>query len=189
MTKDQSPLHAYDVHATSAAKVAPLPPDDAARQLAFVPADERQQVHLALLGGATHTILLGGADTAGRFILLHTFMPPNGGPPPHRHDFEEAFTVLEGELEVTFRGQTRTVQAGETINIPANAPHAVNNTGGRPARFLCVCAPAGLDEFFRSVGVAVPTQTSVAPTPSEDEQAAYRAKFAQYAPLARTEML
>jgi quercetin dioxygenase-like cupin family protein len=27
-----------------------------------------------------------------------------GGRPPHRHDFEESFTVLEGEIEATFRG-------------------------------------------------------------------------------------
>ena len=32
------------------------------------------------------------------------FVPPGGGPPPHRHDFEEMFHVLEGEVEVTFRG-------------------------------------------------------------------------------------
>jgi Cupin domain len=28
-------------------------------------------------------------------------IPPGGGPPPHRHDFEEMFSVLEGEIETT----------------------------------------------------------------------------------------
>jgi quercetin dioxygenase-like cupin family protein len=52
---------------------------------------------------------------------MHT--PPNGGPPPHRHDFEEMFSTIEGEIEVTCRGKKSIVRAGETINIPANGPH------------------------------------------------------------------
>jgi hypothetical protein len=27
------------------------------------------------------------------------YIPPDGGPPRHRHDFEETFTVLGGELD------------------------------------------------------------------------------------------
>jgi quercetin dioxygenase-like cupin family protein len=52
-------------------------------------------------------------------------VPPGGGPPPHRHDFEEMFTVLDGEVRVTFRGETLVARVGETINVPANAPHAI----------------------------------------------------------------
>ena len=54
-------------------------------------------------------------------------VPPGGGPPPHRHDFEEMFTVLDGEIEATFRGEKSVVRAGETVNIPANAPHQFQN--------------------------------------------------------------
>jgi len=32
-------------------------------------------------------------------------VPPGGGPPPHRHDFEEMFTVLDGEVQMTTRTQ------------------------------------------------------------------------------------
>jgi quercetin dioxygenase-like cupin family protein len=28
---------------------------------------------------------------------------PSGDPPPHRHDIEEMFTILDGEIEVAFR--------------------------------------------------------------------------------------
>jgi mannose-6-phosphate isomerase-like protein (cupin superfamily) len=38
-------------------------------------------------------------------------VPPGGGPLPHRHDFEETFVVLAGEIEVTFRGETSTLRA------------------------------------------------------------------------------
>lgn len=33
------------------------------------------------------------------------------------------FHVLEGEIEVTFRGARSNARAGETVNVPANAPH------------------------------------------------------------------
>jgi quercetin dioxygenase-like cupin family protein len=53
-------------------------------------------------------------------------VPDGSGPPLHRHDFEEMFSLLEGELEFTFRGQTMTVGAPSTVNIPANARHFFN---------------------------------------------------------------
>ena len=69
-----------------------------------------------------------------------------GGPPPHRHDFEEMFTIPEGEIELTFRGEVKRAVAGSTVNIPANAPHFFRNTSDRPARLLCMCTPAGQED-------------------------------------------
>jgi quercetin dioxygenase-like cupin family protein len=39
-------------------------------------------------------------------------VPPCGGPPPHRHDFEEMLTILDGEIELTFRGVSAVATAG-----------------------------------------------------------------------------
>src|SRR5437762_1326657 len=64
------------------------------------------------------------------FCLM--MIPPGGGPGPHRHDFEESFTILEGEIETNFRGRQSVVRAGETINIPANAPHSFKNVSQHP---------------------------------------------------------
>jgi uncharacterized cupin superfamily protein len=67
-------------------------------------------------------------------------VPPGGGLPPHRHDFEEMLTVLDGEVRVTFRGKTLVARAGETINVPANAPHSFTNASDTPSRLLCMRA-------------------------------------------------
>jgi mannose-6-phosphate isomerase-like protein (cupin superfamily) len=75
-------------------------------------------------------------------------IPPGGGPPLHRHDFEETFILLEGQMEATFRGKKLTVAAGETLNIPADAPHQFHNVSGRVVRMLCICSPAGQEKFF-----------------------------------------
>src|SRR5262245_13726398 len=60
---------------------------------------------------------------AGRYCRIDMHVPPCVGPAPHRRDFEEMFTIVEGEIEVTFRGEKSGVHAGETVNIPANAPN------------------------------------------------------------------
>ena len=101
---------------------APVPPDDLSRMLTIArPEVDQGLVHIGLVGD-TYTILVTGEETAGRYTLIDMHMPPGGGPPPHRHDFEEMFTVLDGEVQVTFRGQTMVARTGETINVPANAP-------------------------------------------------------------------
>jgi len=131
-----------------------IPPDDPTRELSVArPDTDDSLVHLGVVGD-TYTILLSGADTAGRYTLIDMHVPPGGGPPPHRHDFEEMFSILEGEIELTFRGETMVATAGVTVNIPANAPHVFRNASDRAARLLCLCSPSGQEDFFRAVGVA-----------------------------------
>jgi mannose-6-phosphate isomerase-like protein (cupin superfamily) len=45
-----------------------------------------------------------------------------------------------GEIELTFRGVGAVAMAGQTINVPANAPHVFRNVSERPARLLCLCS-------------------------------------------------
>jgi quercetin dioxygenase-like cupin family protein len=166
-----------------------LPPDDPRRALAHArPDDAGTLPHLALAGD-TYTVLLSGAETAGRFALIDMYVPPGGGPPPHRHDFEETFSVLEGEIAFTFRGATSVARAGETVNVPANAPHAFRNVSKRPARMLCVCAPAGQEQFFLALGARVASRTAPAPALSEAERADLGTRAAALAPQYRTEFL
>lgn len=167
---------------------APIPADDPERSLAVARPDDPNLPHIGLVGD-TYTILLSGEQTAGRFTTIDMHVPPGGGPAPHRHDFEEMFTVLEGEVEATFRGQKSTVRAGETINIPANAPHQFTNVSQAPARLLCVCAPSGQEVFFEKVGVHVAGRTTPPPELDAAEQAAAAAKMQKLAPEYRTEPL
>ena len=166
-----------------------IPPDDPQRQLAVARPDEDQALrHLGIVGD-TYTILLSGEDTAGRYTLIDMHVPPGGGPPPHRHDFEEMFTVLDGEISLTFRGEHLVARAGETVNVPANAPHAFTNASGQPARLLCICAPAGQENFFLEVGAPVSTRTEPPPALDQAAEAAFIAKSQALAPQYRTELL
>ena len=166
-----------------------IPSDDPGRLLTHVnPDSDEPLLHLGVVGD-TYTVLVSGADTAGRYTLIDMHVPPGGGPPPHRHDFEEMFTVLDGEIELTFRGVSATATAGDTINVPANAPHVFRNASDRPARLLCLCSPAGQEEFFKEVGVPVAHRTEAPPALDEAATAAFIAKATALAPKYRTELL
>jgi quercetin dioxygenase-like cupin family protein len=164
-----------------------IPADDPKRSLTITNADDPGAQHIGLVGD-TYTVLLGGAQTAGRYCLIEMRVPHCGGPGPHRHDFEEMFTVLEGEIEVTFRGEKHVVKAGSTVNIPANAPHFFTNRS-TDARMLCMCTPAGAEEFFAAVGTKLASKHDVPAKMSPDEMAAWAKNAAALAPKYRTEIL
>jgi quercetin dioxygenase-like cupin family protein len=165
-----------------------LPKDDPARNFTLAQSDDPNLPHIGVVGD-TYTILVTGKDTAGHYALIDMHILPGGGPPHHRHDFEEMFSVLEGEIEATLRGKQRIIRAGETINIPANAPHQFQNKSRQSARMLALCSPAGLEEFFREVGVPVATRTTPPPPLDEAAQAAFVAKAKALAPKYRIELL
>jgi quercetin dioxygenase-like cupin family protein len=166
-----------------------VPPDDLKRNLTIAQVDKDQGLQHIGLVGDTYTITVSGDDTAGRFCVIDMHIPPGGGPPPHRHDFEEAFILLEGEIEATFRGKKSVVLAGDTVNIPANAPHQFHNASSKPTRLLCICSPAGQENFFREVGTPVATRTTPPPKLDERQQAEFVQRVMALAPKYRTELL
>jgi len=81
------------------------------------------------------------------------------------------------------------VKAGETINIPANAPHQFRNSSSKAARMLCICSPAGQEEFFKELGMPVATRTTPPPTLTDEQQKAFMNKTMELAPKYRTQLL
>jgi len=180
-------MMANDTQASSQPSSA-IPADDPRRRSTVAELDDPALPHISIAGGV-YTILVTGAQTAGRYCLIEMQVPSGGGPPPHRHDFEEMFTLLEGELEFAFRGERSIVRAGSTVNIPANAPHSFVNKSGALARMLCLCAPAGQEEFFMAVGDPVARRTSPPPSLSLEERAERGKKAQALAAKYRTEFV
>jgi quercetin dioxygenase-like cupin family protein len=167
---------------------ATIPPDDPTRALSHVrPGDP--SLHYLFIAGGTYTILVSSQQTAGRYCLIDMRVPPGGGPPPHRHDFEEMFTVLDRSVEFTFRGQQTVARVGETVDIPANAPHFFRNVFDQPARLLYMCSPAGQDEYFLRVGDPVDGPDAPPPPLSPAEQDERKQRAARLAAEFRTELM
>jgi quercetin dioxygenase-like cupin family protein len=75
---------------------------------------------------------------------------PAGFNPLHYHDREEVMTVLAGTVRVTVDDVAHEVGAGDTVIVPAQSRHVVENTGASDAEWLLI-APAGV-QFFQADG-------------------------------------
>ncbi|WP_169973041.1 quercetin 2,3-dioxygenase [Tautonia rosea] len=120
------------------------------------------------LVGDRYTIKASGDDTGGAFSLIEAWVPPQSGPPPHIHHREdEAFYLIEGQLEFHADGQTYRPAPGAWVRLARGSLHWFRNVGETPARMLIMTTPAGLEQFFLEIGR--PAQDDDKPTPPSDE--------------------
>jgi quercetin dioxygenase-like cupin family protein len=120
--------------------------------------------------GDVYRFLATGEDTNGRYATWEAVVPPGGGPPPHVHSREEeGFYVLEGEITFTVNGERVVAAAGTFANMPVGTPHSFKNESDRPARMLISVAPAGLEEMFFEVGVALAEEATTAMPATHEE--------------------
>lgn len=92
------------------------------------------------------------AMTNGAFSLMERTLPPGGRkPPPHIHtNCEEAFYVLDGEVEFSFAEIITTGGPGTFALVPGGVAHTFGNAGSTQARLLVIHAPA-MDAYFEEL--------------------------------------
>jgi quercetin dioxygenase-like cupin family protein len=103
--------------------------------------------------GNHQTHKLTGNATGGKLFIWEERVPPQGGPPPHRHLAEdELFYIISGEL--TFFSDEGAAQAGPgtLIQLVQGGVHTFKNTGDTEARLLVMTAPAGFEHYFAAIG-------------------------------------
>jgi quercetin dioxygenase-like cupin family protein len=103
----------------------------------------------------TTNVLLRSEETSGRVSVTEIVVPPHtAGPPLHRHDFDEAFYVLEGELVFQVDDALATKGPGEVSFAARNVAHALANHSDAPARYVLVCTPAGFERHWARLAAA-----------------------------------
>ena len=119
--------------------------------------------------GDTYRILIGSEQTSGAYALVDMLIPLKGGPPPHSHsDFQEAFYILDGEIEVITKERKFTATKGSYVNIPFNGPiHKFTNKTDKTAHILCLITPAGMEKMFEEIGKPVASRYIL--TSTEDD--------------------
>lgn len=125
--------------------------------------------------GDTYRIIVGSEQTSGAYSLVDMLIPPNGGPPPHSHvKFQEAFYIIDGEIEVITKDRKYTATKGSHVNIPFNGPvHKFINKTYKTTHMLCLITPAGMEKMFQETGKPVVANTFLPPphlTPEEQKQ-------------------
>jgi len=79
------------------------------------------------------------------------------GPPPHRHrSFEEAWFILDGEVEFTVGSRATRAGSGTYVGIPRGVPHTFRVVGERPARWLGLFAPGRYVRLLEELGRVLP---------------------------------
>jgi quercetin dioxygenase-like cupin family protein len=94
-------------------------------------------------------VLLRSEESDGVVSLVVNTVPASWpGPHLHKHDFDEAFYVLEGELTFQVEDAVITKRAGELAFAPRGVAHTLANHSDAPARYVLVCTPAGFERYF-----------------------------------------
>jgi len=107
--------------------------------------------------GAGVRFLCEGEHTAGAFSLMEVALPRDAGPPPHDHDWDEAYFVTRGSVEFSIGGETTTVRAGDFVYVPGGTLHGFRGAADDESCMLIMDAPAHAGAFFKEVDRRVKT--------------------------------
>jgi mannose-6-phosphate isomerase-like protein (cupin superfamily) len=111
-------------------------------------AGERQPLTVL---GMPLTMLCEARETGGAWSLFEEEVPIGMGPPPHRHEWDEAYYILDGELDFEIDGTAVRSGRGDFNYLPRNTVHGFKGASAMPARVLIFAAPAHGSEFFHAL--------------------------------------
>jgi quercetin dioxygenase-like cupin family protein len=113
-----------------------------------VRAAEREKLNVL---GMPLRFLCDSRETGERWSLFDEDIPLGMGPPPHRHDWDEAYYVLDGEVDFEIDGEAVTIRAGDFARLPANTIHGFKGASAAGARVLIFAQPGHSSEFFEQL--------------------------------------
>jgi quercetin dioxygenase-like cupin family protein len=77
-----------------------------------------------------------GADTS--FFVVTS--PPGRGVNKHRHPYQEALIILDGDIEMLVGAETQIVKAGNVVVVPIKTWHAFTNKSEHNALMVTIHA-------------------------------------------------
>ena len=101
--------------------------------------------------GMPLTMLCEARDTGGAWSLFEEEVSLGMGPPPHRHDWDEAYYILNGEIDFVIDGDSVRSSAGDFNYLPRGTVHSFKGASEAPARVLIFASPAHGSEFFEEI--------------------------------------
>jgi quercetin dioxygenase-like cupin family protein len=115
-------------------------------------ADRASAPVLDVLG--TRVAVLAAAATGSHAVTLQSGEAGQGAP-LHRHDWDESFYVLSGEVVFTYAGESRLASAGSFVHVPAGSVHGFRYAGA--AEMLEISGAGGRSvEMFAALDRELP---------------------------------
>jgi mannose-6-phosphate isomerase-like protein (cupin superfamily) len=99
--------------------------------------------------------LCDARETNGAWSLFEEDIPFGMGPPLHRHPWDEAYYVLDGDVDFHIDGEQVRISPGDFTRIPANTIHGFKGASQDGARVLIFAAPGHSSEFFEDLNYEV----------------------------------
>ena len=90
----------------------------------------------------------GGSDTNEQFSMFTAEHVKNQGPPLHRHNIDETFYITAGEFLFQIGDERYTAEAGDTLFIPRNTPHAYLTLSNQGTLLFVVSPSASVELLF-----------------------------------------
>src|SRR5215210_872656 len=118
----------------------------------IVRAAEREPLNIL---GMPLTMLCESRETGGAWSLFEEEVPLGMGPPPHRHDWDEAYYILDGQIDFVIDGDRVTSSRGDFNYLPRGTIHGFKGASESPARVLIFALPAHGSEFFHELSERV----------------------------------
>lgn len=89
-------------------------------------------------------------DANHKLGMVRTIVPPgySSEDTPMTHPGEEAFHILEGELEVTLDGHVYLLSEGDTVSFDSAIPHAYSNRTEQAVIFMGASTPPTTARYY-----------------------------------------
>ncbi|MCB1746664.1 MAG: cupin domain-containing protein [Gammaproteobacteria bacterium] len=107
------------------------------------------------LVGERLTVLVDRDQTNGYEVFLQEGVE-GSGPPPHHHDWDEAFFVIDGAVDFGVGEREMTATAGSFVHLPGGTTHWFRFCAGGGRMLSLTGAGSGAAGFFRAVAAAIP---------------------------------
>lgn len=99
--------------------------------------------------GGRFDLKVSGQDTGGDLCIYDTIRSTKGGPPLHRHYFQdEWFYIIRGEFLAKVGDEMLRLSAGDSAFAPRKIPHTFAMTSEGEGQMLVLFQPAGRMEAF-----------------------------------------
>lgn len=99
--------------------------------------------------GERITVLAAGQDTGSYEVFLQVGAD-GSGPPPHRHPWDEAFYIIDGEAEFGLDDELCVAAPGTLVHVPAGTRHWFR-LRGRATRMLSLTSRPGAARMFQEI--------------------------------------
>jgi quercetin dioxygenase-like cupin family protein len=105
------------------------------------------------VSGDEYTVKLTGKQSNGSLGFVVASVPSGNGPLAHIHaENDEAFFLLDGELEFLGGDKTFTASTGDFVFVPRGIRHRFRNTTSAGVKMAFLFTPGGQEEFFLRYG-------------------------------------